>query len=93
MLSGDCNQDGYVDPLDLSMVDQDSFNYVAASGVQTDVNGDQFVDPLDLSIVDQNSFNYVGIQKPSALKIISAKERAASLPYYKNWIGTKKSGQ
>jgi hypothetical protein len=92
MLSGDCNQDGYVDPLDLSMVDQDSFNYIAGSAVQTDVNGDQFVDPLDLSVVDQNSFNYVGIQKPSALKMISAKERAASLPYYRKWIGTKKSG-
>ncbi len=93
MLSGDCNQDGYVDPLDLSLVDQDSFNYASGSAVQTDVNGDQFVDPLDLSIVDQNSFNYVGIQRPSALKMVSAKERAASLPYYKMWNGAKKSQQ
>ncbi len=68
--SGDCNQDGYVDPLDLSLVDQDSFNYVAGSGLATDINGDRYVDPLDLSIVDQNSFNYVGIQRPSASKIV-----------------------
>lgn len=93
MLSGDCNQDGYVDPLDLSLVDQDSFNYVAGSAIQTDINGDQFVDPLDLSIVDQNSFNYIGIKKPSVLKIVSGKERAASLPYYKNRINTKKQQQ
>ncbi len=91
LYSGDCNQDGYVDPLDLSMVDQDSFNYVSGSALATDVNGDQYVDPLDLSIVDQNSFNYVGIQRPSAGRVISAKERAATLPYYKNWLLKKTS--
>lgn len=62
---GDVNQDGYVDPLDLSMVDQDSFNYLSGRYVPTDVNGDGYVDPLDLSITDQNSFNYVGVQKPA----------------------------
>ena len=61
---GDVNQDGYIDPLDLSMVDQDSFNYASGRYMTTDVNGDGFVDPLDLSITDQNSFNYVGVQKP-----------------------------
>lgn len=91
MYSGDCNQDGYVDPLDLSLVDQDSFNYVSGSGLSTDVNGDQYVDPLDLSIVDQNSFNYVGIQRPSAGRVISAKERAAHLPYYHNQLLKKSS--
>ncbi len=64
MFSGDCNQDGYVDPLDLSMVDGDSFNYVSGRALSTDVNGDGYVDPLDLSIVDQNSFNYVGVRLP-----------------------------
>ncbi len=87
--SGDCNQDGYVDPLDLSLVDQDSFNYVAGMALATDVNGDKYVDPLDLSIVDQNSFNYVGIQRPSAARMISAKERAKTLPYYQNWLQKK----
>jgi hypothetical protein len=64
MYSGDVNQDGYVDPLDLSLVDQSSFNYEAGAGLATDLNGDQYVDPLDLSICDQNSFNYVGVKTP-----------------------------
>jgi hypothetical protein len=70
MYSGDINQDGYVDPLDLSLVDQDSYNYVSGRYVATDVNGDGYVDPLDLSIVDQNSFDYVGVQKPVSGKHI-----------------------
>jgi hypothetical protein len=91
LYSGDCNQDGYVDPLDLSLVDQDSYNYVAGVALATDVNGDLYVDPLDLSVVDQNSYNYVGIQRPSAGRVISAKERAANLPYYRNWLLKKAS--
>ncbi len=87
--SGDCNQDGYVDPLDLSLVDQDSFNYISGMALATDVNGDKYVDPLDLSIVDQNSFNYVGIQRPSAARVISAKERAKTLPYYQKWLNNR----
>jgi hypothetical protein len=73
--SGDINQDGYVDPLDLSLVDQDSFNYVSGRYLATDVNGDGYVDPLDLSITDQNSFNYVGIQKPVTGKMIHNRRR------------------
>jgi len=64
MFSGDINGDGFIDPLDLSIIDQASYNYVSGYGVATDVNGDGFVDPLDLSIVDQNSSNYAGVQKP-----------------------------
>lgn len=55
--NGDCNQDGYVDPLDLSLVDGDSFNYVSGLALTTDVTGDKYVDPLDLAVVDQNSYN------------------------------------
>ncbi len=64
VFSGDVNGDGFVDPLDLSIVDQASFNYLSGYGIITDVNGDGFVDPLDLSIVDKNSFDYVGIKRP-----------------------------
>ena len=73
---GDCNQDGYVDPLDMSLIDQDSFNYVSGSGLATDVNGDHFVDPLDMSIADQNSFNYVGIKRPVSAKTVKMHSRA-----------------
>lgn len=68
MYGGDVNQDGYVDPLDLSLIDQDSFNYVSGRYLTTDINGDGYIDPLDLSITDQNSFNYVGVQRPEAGK-------------------------
>jgi hypothetical protein len=62
--SGDVNQDGFVDPLDLAIVDQASFDYLAGRGLASDINGDGFVDPLDLAITDENSFNYAGIKKP-----------------------------
>lgn len=63
LFSGDVNQDGYVDPLDISLIDIDSFNYTAGL-VATDLNGDGYVDPLDLAIADENSFNYAGVKKP-----------------------------
>ncbi len=62
---GDVNQDGYVDPLDLSLVSIDSYNY-AAGYLSTDVNGDGYVDPIDMAIVDENSYNYVSIVNPWA---------------------------
>jgi len=65
MYTGDANQDGYVDPLDLSLIDQDSFNYVSGCGLATDLNGDNYIDPLDLSMADQGSFNYVGVRRPA----------------------------
>ena len=66
MYNGDCNQDGYVDPLDLSMIDQDSYNYASGRALATDLKGDGYIDPLDLSICDQNSYNYVGIKIPAS---------------------------
>ncbi len=64
LFSGDVNQDGYVDPLDLSLIDQDSFNY-GAGRLVSDLNGDGYTDPLDLSIADENSFNYAGVKRPA----------------------------
>ena len=75
IFGGDVNQDGYVDPLDMSLIDQDSFNYVAGTGLATDLNGDHYVDPLDMSIADQNSFNYVGIKKPVSAKTVKIHNR------------------
>ena len=63
MFCGDVNQDGYVDPLDIALVDQDSYLYVTGH-VVTDLNGDGYVDPLDISLADVNSFNYAGVKKP-----------------------------
>ena len=75
MYSGDCNQDGYIDPLDISIIDQDSFNYRVGIGVSSDINGDHFVDPLDMAIADLNSFNYVGVKKPLASKTLRVDHR------------------
>ena len=88
---GDCNQDGYVDPLDMSLIDQDSFNYVSGTGLATDVNGDHFVDPLDMSIADQNSFNYVGIKRPVTAKQLNVHVRPQlGVLHYKGTLKTTK---
>lgn len=71
IFSGDVNQDGYVDPLDLALIDNDSFNYVSGRGLASDINGDGYVDPLDMAIADANSFNYVGVIKPASAKKIN----------------------
>ena len=68
LFSGDVNQDGYIDPLDMSLIDLDSFNY-RNGYIVTDVNGDGYVDPLDMSVADVNSFNYIGVKKPQVLKL------------------------
>jgi hypothetical protein len=61
--SGDVNQDGIVDFTDLSMVDNDQYNFVAGY-VPTDLTGDDFVDFSDLSICDNNSFNFISAVTP-----------------------------
>ena len=71
VFSGDVNQDGYVDPLDLSLIDADSYNYVSGRALATDINGDGYVDPLDLAITDANSYNYVGIKRPVSAKLMN----------------------
>ncbi|MBK8984023.1 MAG: CHRD domain-containing protein [Ignavibacteria bacterium] len=56
--SGDVNEDGIVDIADLSIIDNDAFNFISGY-VQSDVNGDSITDLNDLSICDNNAFNVV----------------------------------
>lgn len=56
--SGDVNQDGTIDVLDLFLTDNDAFNFVTGY-VNTDVNGNNLVDGIDLAIIDNNAFNFV----------------------------------
>ncbi|MEO8210156.1 MAG: SBBP repeat-containing protein [bacterium] len=56
--SGDVNQDGVVDLVDLAIVDDAAFNGDGGY-IQPDVNGDFFVDLSDLAIVDNNASNFV----------------------------------
>lgn len=56
--SGDVNQDGAVEIIDVSSVDNDAKNF--RSGLTaTDLTGDRFVDVSDLTIVDNNGYNFV----------------------------------
>jgi hypothetical protein len=57
--TGDMNQDGYVDPSDYPLFDNDNFNGIAGVYVATDLNGDGYVDPSDYPIFDNNNFNGV----------------------------------
>lgn len=61
--SGDANQDGTIDATDVSMVDNDAFNF-ASGYIVTDINGDGFVDGSDFSIADNNAANFVGVIRP-----------------------------
>lgn len=63
MYSGDVNQDGFIDFSDLTLIDNDSFNFTSGY-VNTDLNGDLFVDFSDLTLADNNSYNYIGVVKP-----------------------------
>ncbi|MDQ3018981.1 MAG: SBBP repeat-containing protein [Bacteroidota bacterium] len=61
--SGDVNQDGIIDLSDLSLIDNDAFNFVSGY-VKADVNGDNFVDLSDLTLGDNNAYNFVRLLRP-----------------------------
>ncbi len=63
IFSGDINQDGSVNVLDLGIADNDAFNFVTGY-VRSDVNGDNVSNALDLGITDNNAFNFVGKVTP-----------------------------
>ncbi len=56
--SGDVNQDGNEDAIDLGLIDNDAYNYVTGY-VATDLTGNNFTDALDLAIADNNVYNFV----------------------------------
>lgn len=57
LMSGDVNQDGFVDFSDLTLVDNASYNYLSGY-LPEDLNGDNFVDFSDLTIADNGAYNY-----------------------------------
>jgi len=61
--NGDVNQDGIIDGSDMSLADNDSFNFLNGY-LNTDLNGDNIIDGSDLSIVDNNAFNFIMVQRP-----------------------------
>lgn len=60
---GDVNQDGIVDSVDYSLIDDDVNNFVSGY-VITDVSGDNYIDIVDLTITDNNAVNFVAVIKP-----------------------------
>ncbi|MBX7041258.1 MAG: hypothetical protein K1X85_00015 [Ignavibacteria bacterium] len=61
--TGEVNNDGFVDAGDISLIDNDAFNFVTGY-VNTDLNGDSSVDGTDLAFADNNAFNFVGVVRP-----------------------------
>jgi len=61
--SGDVDQNGIIDGVDLSIVDNDAANFTVGY-VPSDVTGNNIVDGLDLLIVDNNSYNFVQTIRP-----------------------------
>ncbi|MFZ1321910.1 MAG: hypothetical protein WAT71_10170 [Ignavibacteria bacterium] len=57
--SGDVTQDGTVDLTDVSLIDNDAFNFETGYLV-TDINGDLVIDVADAVFADNNAFNFVG---------------------------------
>ncbi|MEO8211268.1 MAG: PQQ-dependent sugar dehydrogenase [bacterium] len=56
--TGDVNQDGAVDLDDVSLVENDTYNFVLGYKA-TDLNGDGLVDVSDVTIADNNAYNFV----------------------------------
>jgi hypothetical protein len=61
--SGDVDQDGIIDASDLSIIDNNAFNFVSGY-VPSDLNGNNFVDGSDYLIADNNAFNFIFIHRP-----------------------------
>ncbi len=67
---GDVDQNGVVNATDISLVDNDVFNFVTGY-VNSDVTGDDVTNAIDLGLVDNNAFNFVGKQVPPGALINS----------------------
>ncbi|MBK8982595.1 MAG: choice-of-anchor J domain-containing protein [Ignavibacteria bacterium] len=55
-MTGDINDDEFVDLSDLAAIDNDAFNFVMGTYVITDLNWEEFVDLSDLALCDNNVF-------------------------------------
>lgn len=57
-LTGDVNEDEFVDITDMAAIDNDSFNFVFGDYVITDLNWEEFVDISDYALCDNNVFQF-----------------------------------
>ncbi len=63
LYTGDVNQDGIIDITDISLIDNDAFNFVTGN-VVTDLNCDGIVDGNDIIYADNNALNFIGVMHP-----------------------------
>ncbi len=61
--SGDVNQDGNIDVLDIGAIDNDAFNF-STGYINSDVTGDNVTDAADLAVTDSNTINFVSRMRP-----------------------------
>lgn len=59
MISGDSNQDGFIDGSDFIQTENDAVNFRTGRFLPTDLNGDNFVDGSDRQIGDNNRSSVV----------------------------------
>ncbi|MBK9332669.1 MAG: hypothetical protein IPM96_09795 [Ignavibacteria bacterium] len=60
---GDANQDGSIDVTDISLIDNDSFNF-ASGYLVTDIDCNDVIDLSDIAFTDNNALNFVGEVTP-----------------------------
>jgi endonuclease G, mitochondrial len=68
--SGDVNQDGVVDGIDLGNVDNDNNAFVTGY-TSTDLNGDGVVDGIDLGVIDNNNNAFISKNTPAPSSVFS----------------------
>ncbi|MFH1119836.1 MAG: hypothetical protein V1775_08425 [Bacteroidota bacterium] len=61
--AGDVNQDGFVDSGDMTILDNESSQFITGY-IPSDVNGDQITDTGDINIEDNNNYIFVSAQHP-----------------------------
>jgi hypothetical protein len=64
LYSGDVNQDGYIDLLDVVPIYNDATLFTAGNYLSTDLTADGIVDLTDLTICNNNSSNFVRVRRP-----------------------------
>ncbi len=60
---GDVDQNGFVDGIDMGMVDNDA-SIFATGKITTDLTGDNTTDATDLAIVDNNALQFISTIRP-----------------------------
>jgi hypothetical protein len=92
IISGDVDQDGAVDLLDMIAIDNDVANFVTGN-VVTDLNCDGAVDLLDMIICDNNVANFIAAVKPPGamtVKIPKTYEQMKAIEKYMKKIEESK---